>query len=112
MLRSMTTLTDIKTAEIQGEAGIAAAVTSAGSEWVAYALSFVEKYLKENATLFCDDVWQAGLDQPHDKRAFGYVMKKAITEGWMVKVGSRPSVQSNLSLRHVYASMLYKGPWA
>lgn len=88
--------------------GIADAVRHTGQPWVEYATQFIYCYLIFHDTLFCDDVWAAGLAAPESPRAFGQVMKNALQAGWMSKSGqARPSVNSNHSIRPTYRSEIY-----
>lgn len=94
----------------QGIEGLAQSVGRSGSEWVEYANDFVHTYLFHHSTLFCDDVWVAGLERPASPRAFGQVMKNAKKQGWMIESGEmRKTRQGHMTLRVVYDSLVFKG---
>jgi hypothetical protein len=94
--------------EARRDAGISAAVTHSGSDWVEYATQYLCIYLATHEELFCDDVWAHGLASPESPRAFGQVMKNALRFGWMhAGPNMRRSVSSNLSLRPVYVSDIF-----
>ena len=96
-------------AEARQAEGLALVVANAGESWVDYATAFMHRYCLNNGTVFCDDVWQSGLERPASPRAFGTVMKHALKQGWIVKTyQARPSTQSNNALRNVYRSTIYQ----
>ena len=87
---------------------------ASGEAWQDYAREFVKCYCENHSEVFCDDIWQAGLVKPVSPRAFGAVMQYAIREGWIVPMTrdyytlARPSVRSNMQLKAVYRSTLYR----
>jgi len=102
--------TDPDDAQRRQEEGIHRAVNHAGITWVDYATRYMEVYLLRHRELFCDDVWDSGLEVPESPRAFGQVMKNALREGWMEPSSTpRRSAQSNNSFRTVYRSLIYVG---
>lgn len=95
-------------AENKREDGIEQSSDHSGIDWLEEAKAFMWRYCKSNEFVFCDDVWEAGLERPESPRAFGAVMRHAIRSKWITKTDrARPSVQSNLSMRMVYKSRLY-----
>ena len=87
-----------------------------GEEWCAYALAFVHSYLQVRPTLFCDDLWEAGLRKPKSPRALGSVIKKASKNGWMRPLTTsggmtlcRKSKTSNMQFKAVWHSNILKG---
>jgi len=106
-------------AQARRDTGIAHASRGAGETWRAYAIAFLEDYLKTHTTLFVDDLWRAGLNEPASPRALGAVVQHASRSGWCVQVktpegfvAARPSVRSNMQLKPVWKSRLYVGPTA
>lgn len=90
------------------EIGITKSSEHSGEDWLEYAKDFMIGYCTENEYIFCDDIWKAGLEKPESPRAFGAVMRHALRNNWIIKTDqARPSVQSNLSLRMVYKSLIY-----
>jgi len=90
------------------DSGIDKSVEHAGQDWLDYAKRFMRAFCERHATVFCDDVWEAGLRQPASPRAFGAVMKHAMRQGWISPSGEqRRSRQSNNAYRMVYVSNLY-----
>lgn len=97
----------LKQAQAAQDDGVAASVAASGDEWQEYAVMYVKNYLRTHNLLFCDDVWAEGLEVPVSPRAFGAVMRKAISAGWMRPSGAhRRSKSSNNSMRPVYLSLI------
>ena len=89
--------------------GLRQSTGRSGEEWLAYAKGFVRSYLLKNEKLFCDDVWEAGLERPASPRAFGAVMKHAKASRWMEEAGeSRKSKQAHMAIRVVYRSLIWR----
>jgi len=89
--------------------GLRQSTGRSGEEWVEYAKGFVHSYLLKHGKLFCDDVWDAGLERPASPRAFGAVMKHAKKCGWMEEAGeSRKSKQAHMAIRVVYRSLIWR----
>lgn len=107
---------DLAAATRRREDGIARSQRAAGADWSERALAFVREYLRTHATLFVDDLWSAGLEEPTSPRALGAVMLTAQRRGWMAEyrhgewIYARPSVRSNGQLKRVWRSHLYAGP--
>ena len=100
--------------DARAEKGIQESSENAGEDWKAYAIDYVEDYLRKNPTLFVDDVWNSGLEQPVSCRGFGAVIKYAAKAGWMVEqrwmglILAKPSVNSSGGLKPVWKSLIYK----
>jgi hypothetical protein len=77
--------------------------------WIDEAFAFVAAYLRAHETLFCDDLWSAGLRRPSNPKALGAVMVRAARAGLMVREGYRPSVASNLAPKPVWRSLVCGG---
>lgn len=101
----------------RGVAGGDTAAANSGAEWIGYATGFVEQWLRTHRTLFCDDLWAAGLIEPESLRAFGAVLAAAARNGWMEKIPvgvggavmARPSVRSHGQLKPVWRSLVFEG---
>jgi hypothetical protein len=107
MNKTMPSLPSVMEAMIKADDGLAAATEHSGPEWLTKAKDFLHDYCANNSSIFCDEVWDAGLPRPESPRAFGSVIKHAIKHGWMESTGeARPSRQSNMGLRMVYRSLL------
>ena len=108
---------DLETYAARQEArkGMAQAAQSAGDEWKQYALLFLRDYLRQNETLFVDDLWDAGLREPKSPRALGAVIQNAVRNEWIEEiwtrdgVAARPSKRSNMQLKRVWRSQLCRG---
>jgi hypothetical protein len=96
-------------AKVRRDDGLRRVEDNAGA-WIDEAFSFVAAYLRENETLFCDDLWAAGLRRPSNPKALGAVMVRAARAGLMVKGGYRPSVASNLSPKPWWRSLVWRQP--
>lgn len=109
----MDTLWEFAAAKEKRDAGITKSSETAGENWKKYAIGFVRLYLERNATLFVDDLWDAGLQEPASSRALGAVIQYAAAQNWIRKqfshglILSRPSTRSNLQLKPVWKSNLY-----
>ena len=91
------------------EEGLRQSTNRSGKEWIEYAKAFLRVYLLEHEKLFCDDVWESGLERPASPRAFGAVMKHAKKCGWMEEAGeSRKSRQAHMAIRVVYRSLIWR----
>ena len=95
-------------AQVEAEAAMAAVDAAAAEEWKAEADEFIHRYLRANRTLFCDDLWTAGLREPSSPRALGPRLQRASKAGWMRKTGEyRPSTHSHGTVKPVWESLLY-----
>lgn len=105
-------------AEAAAERGIRRSAEHSGDEWAGRALEFLRTYLLEHEEMFVDDLWDAGLEEPESLRALGAVIKKAADEGWMQRIRAgedyraRPSKRSNMQLKPVWRSLIYRKPTA
>ena len=100
-------------AEQRRDTGIARASASSGGDWKEYALAFLECYLRIHSTLFVDDLWAAGLEEPQSPRALGAVIKTAQARHWIEELRrgdlilAKPSTRSNMQLKRVWKSRLH-----
>lgn len=91
------------------EVGMLRSERRAGEEWKDYADEFIFVYLTMRRELFCDDLWEAGLEIPAQPKALGPRLVAAAREGWMVKSGQyRPSVRSHLQVKPVWSSLIFE----
>jgi hypothetical protein len=98
-------LPSTEVAAARREAGMETAEASAGEEWNAEALGFIERYAQEHDELFVDDLWEAGLTPPANRKALGPVLMRTARVGLIEKTGEyRPSRSSNLSVKPVWRS--------
>lgn len=78
--------------------------------WKHEAWSFICAYLERHPELFCDDLWDAGMPEPPNRRALGPLMQRAARERLMEKTGRyRPSVSSHQIPKDVWRSLIYGG---
>ena len=61
--------------------------SAAPVEWRITAWAWLLDYLATHAEFFPDDVWEAGLEVPPERRAFGPLVQRAAREGLIVKAG-------------------------
>lgn len=73
------------------------------------ALPFIEVYLRYHSTLFVDDLWSAGLPEPHDRKALGPALREAARRGWMVQTDQWRVSASNSNRKPVWKSLLCGG---
>jgi hypothetical protein len=92
------------------DAGVAQAEAGAGDDWLDQAFEFLRAYAEEHEEVFVDDLWEAGLTPPANRRALGPVLMRAARAGVIEKTGQyRPSTSSNLSVKPVWRSRVYCG---
>ena len=101
--------------EVERDAGIARSAETAGDVWAVQALDFLHRYLTAHASMFVDDLWDAGLPEPSSGRALGAVIQTAARNGWIEQathdgmILARPSIRSHLSLKPVWRSCIHAG---
>lgn len=82
---------------------------AAPAQWTERAYAFLVDYLRHHETMFPDDLWEAGLEEPHELRAIGPVLLRARRAGLMVKTGElRQAVRSHLTERPVWRSLIFE----
>ncbi len=92
------------------ETGLSRVERGADPEWLARAFEFIRTYCQTHHTVFCDDLWAAGLQPPREARALGPVMLRARREGLISHSGQyRPSVQSSMAPKPVWISLVCNG---
>lgn len=92
----------------QRDTALAAVAVNADPQWMAVAFDTLVQWLRTHQTFFCDEIWDAGLDEPRESRALGAVIQRAAREGLMCKSGEfRKSVRSNLSEKPTWTSLIY-----
>lgn len=95
--------------------GIENSANSAGAKWISESILFLKDYLENNPSLFCDELWEAGLERPASPRALGHVIQHAAKLGWIGEIRhvngivAKPSNSSNRQLKRVWESLLYTG---
>ena len=78
-------------------------------EWKDYADAFIYWYAWHNATVFVDDLWDAGLQPPANRKALGPRLSHAVRQGLLVNTGEyRASNRSNRSAKPVWKSLLHE----
>lgn len=83
------------------------AIAAASAGWRNdVALPFIRGYLETHPTLFVDDLWTAGLPEPHDRKALGPAMREAARLGWMVQTDEWRVSASNSNRKPVWRSQL------
>ena len=84
------------------------AIAASSAEWrEEVAMPFIKDYLLIHPTLFVDDLWAAGLPEPHDRKALGPALREAHRRGWIVQTGDHRISASNSNPKPVWASRLY-----
>lgn len=71
------------------------------------ALPFIREYLEQHPTLFVDDLWAAGLAEPHDRKALGPALREAHRLGWMEQTGDHRVSASNSNPKPIWKSLIY-----
>ena len=100
----------IEEARAARDLGIARGDAAATEAWTHEADGFLYHYLMTNSSMFCDDLWDAGMPvPPGDMRKIGGVYKRAFLAGLMEKSGeTRPSVRNNMGHKPVWTSLIYE----
>lgn len=75
------------------------------------ALPFIRRYLETHPTLFVDDLWAAGLPEPHDRKALGPALRDAARRQWMVQSGDHRISAQNANPKPVWRSLLHEAPF-
>ena len=99
--------------------GIEKSATGAGDDWISYATKFVHDYLLKHQHMHVDDLWDSGLKAGPSDRGLGQVIKHAVKQEWIEKIiirtdaahadcVARPSVRSNMQLKPVWWSLIYR----
>ena len=111
-------LDTIEPQQVTGEYTMAATKRDAGMSqvdeatddwWKVYADEFIHQYLVKHPSLFVDDLWATGLIPPKSPRALGPRIAKAARNEWIRSTGTfRKSVNSNLSVKPVWVSLIYE----
>lgn len=97
-------------ARVSRDAGIKRVDDNASSAWIAAASAFLLAYCRTHETVFCDDLWRAGLEPPHEARALGPVMQRAVRKKIIERSGEyRASVHSNMTPKPVWRSLVWEG---
>jgi uracil-DNA glycosylase len=92
------------------DSALDAVEANADPQWMAVAFDTLVQWLRTHPTFFCDEIWDAGLDEPRESRALGAVMQRAARAGHMCKSGEfRKSVRSNMSEKPVWTSLIHGG---
>lgn len=101
----------VEEARAKRDDGIRRADDNADEDWKEHAFLFLETYCREHETVFCDDLWAAGLEPPREGRALGAVMQRAARAGLMRRSGTyRKSVRSNMTPKPVWLSLVWRLP--
>lgn len=83
------------------------AIAEASTGWRQdIALPFIRSYLEQHRTLFVDDLWTAGLPEPHDRKALGPALREAARLGWMTQTDEWRVSAGNSNRKPVWRSLL------
>ena len=97
-------------ARARRDSGIAKAEASAGT-WMDEAWAFLLEYARTHETVFCDELWQAGLPPTTQPKALGALFRRASGKAKVLEhAGYRPSVRSNMSPKPLWRSLLWRQP--
>lgn len=81
-------------------------------QWREDAYRFLVSYCKSHKTMFPDDLWDAGMPEPPgpkgSRRKVGVIIARASKAGIIEPTGMRPSPSSNMSMKPVWKSNIYK----
>ena len=99
---------DFTSARARRDSGIAKAEASAGT-WMDEAWAFLLEYARTHETVFCDELWQAGLPPTTQPKALGALFVKASKAKVLERVGYRPSKASHLAPKPLWSSRIYRG---
>lgn len=70
------------------------------------ALPFIRRHLEQHATLFVEDLWAAGLPEPHDRKALGPAVREAARRGWMEQSGETRISAQNANPKPIWKSLI------
>lgn len=80
-LRGQPSLFDLTEARRRRDEALDAVAAAAPQEWRERAYETVCAVASRQAYFAADDIWAAGLEKPHEPRALGPVMMRAVKEG-------------------------------
>lgn len=84
------------------------AIAESSADWRnEIALPFIRHYLEQHPTLFVDDLWTAGLPEPHDRKALGPALREAARSEWMRQSGQHRMSASNSNPKPIWTSLLF-----
>lgn len=96
-------------AEEARDAALVSAERNAPPEWKDVAFEFVTEYLRTHETMFVEDLWEAGLEKPHEMRAVGAVIMRVARLGMIVKSERRrPRVLGHATEGIVWRSLVFE----
>lgn len=71
--------------------------------WAIAAWNFLMDYIETHETVFCDDLWEAGLPIPRELRALGPIFTRAARLGLITKTNQfKKSVRSHLGTKAIW----------
>lgn len=90
--------------------GMARASANAGDDWAQYAYEWLYDYCLHHHTMFTDDLWALGLEEPPTtKRALGGVVRRLAGDGVIMKTNlRRPRTYGHLADGPVWRSLIDK----
>lgn len=107
----MTAQLSLEDAARAGQEGMNRAAENSGTAWISEARAWLRHFLKTNPVYLPDAAWAHGCPEPpNDRRAFGAVIRYAVTQGWMVAEGTHPRVSGHGTDGPKYRSKLYREP--
>lgn len=106
----MTAQLSLEDAVQAGVEGMTRAVDHAGQEWRDAAKSWLYHFLQQNPIYLPDAAWVYGCPEPpNDRRAFGAIIRYAVTCEWMVADGTHPRLSGHATEGKKYRSLIYAG---
>lgn len=89
--------------------GMAQVDANADAEWKQYAEDWMFRYLRTHPTMFTDELWDLGLEEPREMRALGPVVLGLQRQGYIVRTEeTRPRAHGHLAYGPVWRSTLYR----
>lgn len=110
---SLGPLFDAAAARARRDEALARVDAHAPADWKARAQAVLVDVARRQPELIATDLWKAGLDAPHEPRALGAVLQRAVREGILAPTGR--VAQTDRTKAHarpcaVWRSLLYVPP--
>jgi hypothetical protein len=101
----------LEAAAADRDASMAQVEANADESWKAYAEDWMIHYLKRHPTMFTDELWDLGLEEPREMRALGPLVLGLARQGYIVKTGeTRPRANGHCAHGPVWRSLIYRPP--
>lgn len=99
----------LEDAEAGRDEGLRVVTENAGTEWRDEARAWLYAFLKANAVYLPDAAWVGANkcpEPPNTRKAFGSIIRYAVSQGWMQHEGYRPRLSGHATPGPYYRSLI------